>query len=59
VEGFLLQGVHRRGRHQIISDYRESCKECVQESLGILEFAARTKLKRDRDFEGFEGKMRG
>jgi hypothetical protein len=29
-----------------------------EESLGILEFAARTKLRRDRDFEEFEGKMR-
>jgi hypothetical protein len=28
------------------------------ESLRILEFATRTKLKRDRDFEDFEGKMR-
>jgi hypothetical protein len=28
------------------------------ESLGILEFAARTKLRRDRDFEEFEGKTR-
>jgi hypothetical protein len=51
VEGFLLQGVHRRGIHQIISDYHESRKECAQESLGILEFVARTKLKRDRDLK--------
>jgi hypothetical protein len=29
-----------------------------EESLGILEFAARTKLRRDRDFEEFEGKTR-
>jgi hypothetical protein len=28
------------------------------ESLRILDFAARTKLRMDRDFEEFEGKMR-
>jgi hypothetical protein len=28
------------------------------ESLGILEFAVRTNLRRDRDFRAFEGKMR-
>jgi hypothetical protein len=59
VEGFLLQGVNIRGRHQIISDYSESHKECMQESLGILEFVSKTKLNRDRDLEGFEGKVRG
>jgi len=54
----MLQGVHRRGRHQIINDYHKIRKECGQESLGILELAARTNIKRDRDLEGFKGKMR-
>jgi hypothetical protein len=58
VEELLSQGVRRVGRHQIIRDYREGRKECVQEFLRILEFAARTKLRRDRDFEEFEGRMR-
>jgi hypothetical protein len=58
VEGFLSQGVRRGGRHQIINDYREGRKECVQEFPRILEFVARTKLRRDRDFEEFEGRMR-
>jgi hypothetical protein len=35
---------------QIISGYREGHKECVQESLRILEFVENTKLRRDRDF---------
>jgi hypothetical protein len=30
----------------------------MQEFLRILEFAARTKLRRDRDFEDFEGRTR-
>jgi hypothetical protein len=50
----MLQGVHRRGRHQIINDHRESRKECMQRNLGILEFAVEAKLKRDRKFEGCE-----
>jgi hypothetical protein len=29
-------------------------KECVQESLRILEFAARIKLRRDRDFKSLK-----
>jgi hypothetical protein len=29
-----------------------------EESLGILEFAVRTKLMRERDFEAFRGKTR-
>jgi hypothetical protein len=51
VEELLSQGVRRVGRFQIIRDYREGRKECVQESLRILEFAARIKLRRDRDLE--------
>jgi hypothetical protein len=51
VEELLLQGVRRVGRFQIIIDYHEGCKECVQESLGILEFAASINLKRDRVLE--------
>jgi hypothetical protein len=31
----------------------------VQRTLGILEFAVESKLRRDRDFEGFEGKEEG
>jgi hypothetical protein len=54
VEELLSQGVHKIGRYQIIKDYREGRKECVQESLRILEFAARIKPKRDRDLESPE-----
>jgi hypothetical protein len=51
VEELLSQGVRRVGVFQIIRDYREGHKECVKESLRILEFAARIKLRRDRDLE--------
>jgi hypothetical protein len=54
----MLQGVHRRGRHQITRGYRECHKECAQRTLGILEFAVEAKLRRDRDFEGFEEKKK-
>jgi hypothetical protein len=50
--------VHRRGRHHIIIDYCESCKEFVQRTLGIIEFETEAKLRRDRDFKGFEEKQR-
>jgi hypothetical protein len=36
--------------------YCECHKECAQRTLGILEFAIEAKLRRDRDFEGFEEK---
>jgi hypothetical protein len=42
----------------IIRDYREGRKECMQEFLRILEFAARIKLRRDRDLEEFKGRTR-
>jgi hypothetical protein len=58
VEGFILQGVCKGGRHQIIINYREGCKECMQEFPRILKFSAITKLRRDRYFEEFEGEMR-
>jgi hypothetical protein len=32
-------------------DYCEGCKECVQESIRILEVAIEIKLKRDRGLE--------
>jgi hypothetical protein len=51
VEELFLQGVHRVGRFQIIIYYCEGRKECVKESLGILEFAANIKLRRDRVLE--------
>jgi hypothetical protein len=54
VEEFLLQGVHRRGRHYITRGYLERHKECVQRILEIHEFAIETKIRRDRDFEGIE-----
>jgi hypothetical protein len=50
--------VHRRGRRQITRGYRECHKECAQRTLGILEFAVEAKLRRDRDFEGFEEKKK-
>jgi hypothetical protein len=43
------------------SDNQRLCeghKECMQESLIILEFEARTKLRRDRDFKEFKGEAR-
>jgi hypothetical protein len=58
VEGIMFQGVRRGGRHQIINNYREGCKECAQEFPRILEFATKTKLRRDRDFEEFKGRTR-
>jgi hypothetical protein len=58
VEGFLLQVVHRRGRHHITIGYHECHKECVQKTLGILQFAVEAKLRRDRDFKGFEEKQK-
>jgi hypothetical protein len=38
-------------RVQIIRDHPEGCKECVQESFDILEFVARTNIRRHRDLE--------
>jgi hypothetical protein len=58
VKGFLSQGVCRGGRHHIINDYCEGRKECAQEFHRILEFVARTKLKRYRYFEEFKGRTR-
>jgi hypothetical protein len=58
VEELLLQGVHRVVRYQIIQDYREGCKECTQELIRILEFAARTKLRKDRYIEKSKGRTR-
>jgi hypothetical protein len=51
VEELLSQGVRRVGEFQIIRGYCEGRKECVQEFLRILEFAARIKLRKDRDLE--------
>jgi hypothetical protein len=54
----MLQGVHRRGRCQITRGYRECHKECVQRTLGIIEFVVEAKLRRDKDFKGIEGRQR-
>jgi hypothetical protein len=51
VEELLSQGVHRVGGVWIIKYYREGHKECVKESLRMLEFAVNIKLKRDRVLE--------
>jgi hypothetical protein len=54
----MSQGVRRGGRHQIINDYHEGDKVYTQEFHRILEFVERTKLRRDREFEEFKGRMR-
>jgi hypothetical protein len=51
VEELLSQVVCKVGRYQIIKDYHEGHKECMQESLRILEFVERIKLRRDRDLK--------
>jgi hypothetical protein len=58
VEGFLSKGVHKGGRHKIINNYHKGRKECTQEFPRILEFVARTKLRRDRELEEFKGRTR-
>jgi hypothetical protein len=51
---WLKNFVARSAQSWRVSDNQRLCegrKECVQESLRILEFAARIKLRRDRDLE--------
>jgi hypothetical protein len=54
----MLQGVNRSGKLHITRGYHECHKECAQRTLGILEFGVEDKLRRDKDFEGLEGRKK-